>query len=153
MSVFAGGSFVATDYVGNDKGFVVGGELTHHLRLFDPSLELRYTRGNGSTVDESTFAAGLKAARRVGPVRPYVNLEFGSANITFKHPAVNPDGSLYAHDNSLIYVGGGGLDVPVSASFSLKLDAQYQVWKLGTVAGYMTPFAASVGVAYRLPFK
>ncbi len=153
VSVFAGGSFIKSAYQNNDKGFVIGGDLTHHFRLFDPSLELRYTRGTGAIVNESSFAAGLKAERRFGPVRPFVDFEFGSANITFNHPLVNPDGSLYAHDNSLIDVVGGGMDYPLTPAFSLKVDAQYQIWKLGTIAGYTTPVAASVGIIYRLPFK
>lgn len=153
LSVFAGGSFVNPDYQGNDKGFVIGGDVTHHFRLIDPSFEIRYTRGSGETVNESSFTAGLKAGRRIGPVKPYIDVEIGQGNITFVHPFVYSNGSVYAHDNSLIYAGGGGIDIPVSRSFSLKADAQYQAWHLGQAAGNMYPTNASIGIEYKLPFR
>ncbi len=157
VDIFAGASAVQTDYNSKDKGFVVGGDFTYHLRHFDASLDVRYNRATGNRVGEKDFAGGLKIARQFRRYHPYADLMIGYGIITFDYPTVNPDGSVYANDNSTIYDFGGGVDIDLTRRFALKVDAQYQYWNLGTRGNAnsvsFNPYIGSIGVVYHLPYR
>ena len=157
VDIFAGASAVQTDYNSKDKGFVVGGDFSYHLRHFDASLDLRYNAATGSRVGEKFFAGGGKIAKPLGRYHPYADLLIGYGVITFDTPTYYPDGSVYSRDNSTIYDFGGGVDIDLTRRFALKVDAQYQYWNLGTRGNVnsvsFNPYIGSIGVVYHLPYR
>jgi opacity protein-like surface antigen len=99
-------------------------------------------------VGESSVVFGPKVEKRLGRVSPYANFLLGYGMFTFTHPV-----SAYTHDNSVVYDFGGGVDVAVTRSLSLKGDLQYQSWQLGSEDNRMMPVAVSVGVTYHIRSK
>jgi opacity protein-like surface antigen len=154
LSAFGGGSHVTTDYSAGGSGFIVGGDVTRHLRWFDPSLEVRFNYGEGPAVTEKTFEGGVKVEKPIGPggrFHPYADFLLGYGVIDFKHPVVYSNGP-YASDNSIVYGVGGGLDFDVSPQFAIKGEYQYSHWSLGT-GNTLTPTAVSGGIVYRFHFR
>lgn len=153
LDAFAGFSRLSPDYgPQTNYGVLLGGDVSHALQHFTPSVEFRYTYGTGATVAESSYLAGPKIEKKFGRLNPYATALFGYGSITFQHPVLYPTG-YYRNDNSFVYDVGGGLDYDLSRHFSVKADGQYQLWRLGSETSHMTPVALSFGLTYRLPFK
>ena len=145
VDTFAAFGKASTDFGPAGNGFVVGGDITRHLRRFSPSLEVRYTRASNNAVTESTFGGGLKIEKPFRRLLPYATVLLGHGNISL------PPVGNYSHDDSTVFGGGGGVDYHITHSFLLKVDAQYQHWNLGTNAATLTPMMVSVGISHILP--
>ena len=153
LAAFGAVARVSPDYgASQNYGFMLGGDVSRHLRLFDPSIEVRYTHAGGSVVGESSITGGLKAEKVYRNFHPYADFMIGQGRISFTHPAPFATGP-FVHDTSLIFVLGGGVDYDLSSRFALKGDFQYQSWKLSTAKNRLTPSILSLGVVYRIPFK
>ncbi len=127
-------------------GGMFGVDFTHyfHVRV-EPSLEFRANFISSTFVGEHTYLFGLRAAVPFHGIRPYGDFLVGPGTIHF------PLNFSYIGDNSTVYSYGGGLDVPVFRTFSLKLDVQGQHWNTGEFT--YTPTLGTVGVVYTIPFR
>ena len=127
-------------------GGMFGVDFTRYFRFrVEPSLEVRANFISNTYASEHTFLFGVRAAVPFHGVRPYADFLVGPGTIHF------PLNFGYLGDNSTVYSYGGGLDVPVYRSFSLKLDVQGQHWNTGEFR--YTPTLGTVGVAYTIPFR
>lgn len=130
----------------NNFGYTAGIDYTRfiHSAILQPALEFRYTRANGTTVNERSYAGGLKLQTSVHGIRPYATFLVGHANIDFNYA-----NNGYNGDNSLIYVFGGGAEFNATPQWKLRLDLASQHWNTGTET--LTPLTMGVGIAYSLP--
>lgn len=130
----------------DNRGYTVGADYTRFIRsIVQPSIEIRMTAANGSTVGEKTYSGGLKLQTRIRGVRPYVTILAGKGFITFTQPINN-----YLGDNSLIYTLGGGAAFAAGRHMDLRLDFTHQNWNIGPQT--LTPITLGAGLAYRIPF-
>jgi hypothetical protein len=146
LAPFAQATLVRPDWGGNNNfGYAAGVDYTRYIRsIVQPSIEFRVTSANGSTVNERTYAGGLKLQTTVHRIHPYATFLVGYGAIDLNYP-----NGGYNHDNSVIYSLGGGSDFDVTSLLKVRLDATHQSWSLGTNAT-LTPVTFSVGVSYRL---
>jgi hypothetical protein len=145
FSVFGAFSELDTDYGAKDRGYLVGGDLTHSIRfhVITPSVELRYTGSSSPAITESSFSGGLKIEHAFHRFHPYADAMIGYGSITYV--------PYHQGDNSIIYGVGVGLDYNVMHQFAVKIDAHEQFWKLGQATSELTPQSVSVGILWRLP--
>lgn len=147
VAPFAQASLLSPDWgpTGN-LGYTAGVDVTRFIRssLFQPALEFRYTRANGTTVNERSYAGGIKLQTAIHGVHPYATLLVGHGNIDFNYA-----NNGYNGDNSLIYAFGGGADFNVTPQWKLRLDVLSQHWNLDPYT--LTPMTLGVGIAYTLP--
>jgi hypothetical protein len=130
----------------NNLGYTVGIDYTRFLRsIVQPSLELRMTSANGSTVGEKSYSGGLKLQTTIHRIRPYLTVLAGQGYITFNHPLNN-----YLNDNSFIFSVGGGALFSAGRHVDLRLDFTHQNWNIGPQT--LTPVTLGIGMAYRIPF-
>lgn len=130
----------------NNLGYTVGIDYTRFIRsIVQPSLEVRMTSANGTSVNERTYAGGLKLQTTVHNIHPYAALLVGYGDITFTYP-----GHVFSGDNSIIYTIGGGADFNVNSRWKLRVDVNQQHWNLDP--NTLTPLTVGLGVAYTLPF-
>lgn len=160
--VFGGFSDTSPDYGPTwNKGATVGVDYTRYLKWsYVPSLELRATFGNGSTVNEHTYMGGLRVHKRIfRRFAPYADALFGLGTITY--PERGSGGTIiHVDDSGFAYSLGGGVDIGLVHNFMLKADFQQQFWNLGenTVevpsgANFtLSPKVLTIGVSYRIPF-
>ena len=135
-----------------NAGLTVGLAITPYIPLrVQPSLDLRFSNASGPVNTERTFSGGLKVAVRFARYHPYGIFEEGAGGIYFKHPMVNPNGTLYAKDASRIYVAGGGAEIDIHALWQMRVEFTQQYWNLKPPA--LQPITASIGVTYRIPFR
>lgn len=132
----------------NNFGYTAGLDYTRFIRssFIQPSLEFRYTRANGQTVNERSYTGGFKLQTTVHNIYPYATILVGHGNIDFNYP-----NGGYQGDNALIYAFGGGAEFNVTQCWKLRLDFSSQHWNLGNYP--LTPFTLGVGIAYRLPIS
>lgn len=129
-------------------GYTVGVDYSRFIRsIVQPSLELRMTSADGTSVNERTYTGGLKLQATVHRVHPYATFLAGYGEIYYVHPVNN-----YVSDNSFVYSLGAGADLDVTSQLSVRLDFTHQAWNLGSQAQTLTPVTLGVGVVYRLPF-
>ena len=162
ISVFAGAQSLNPDYNGspNVTGVFGGVNFTRYFRsIIIPSLELRGTyTGKGDVAGEKTLLGGarfdlhLRSFRRL---RPYADFMVGAGEIDFAHPTQTGRGP-YAHDNSVVYDYGFGLDYELGRHLAVQGEYQQQRWNLS--GANQSPFTLApsiigVGVRYRVPFK
>ncbi len=147
VSVFAGLGVSDPAYGPNhNTGVSLGANYTRYLRFpVQPSVEVRANFSNGTYANERSYLFGLRALVPVGRFEPYADFLIGPGNIHF------PLNVGYTGDNSTVYNYGGGVDVPLSSRFALKLDVQAQHWNTGEFT--FTPVLGMVGVSYRIPFR
>jgi hypothetical protein len=145
---FATTTLVRPDWgPGSNLGYTAGIDYTRFIRsIVQPSIEFRVTGANGATVNERTYAGGLKLQTTIHRIHPYATVLVGYGTIAFNY---NNHG--YQGDNSVIYSYGGGADFDVTSLWKVRFDVTAQNWKLGNNAT-LTPATFSVGVAYSLPF-
>jgi hypothetical protein len=131
----------------NNLGYTVGLDYTRFIRsIVQPSLELRMTAANGSTVGEHSYTGGLKLhTPGLRAIHPYITVLGGKGFITFTHPI-----NGYISDDSFISSLGAGADVTVHSQWDLYLDFTHQWWNLDPQT--LTPVTLGVGIAYRIPF-
>jgi opacity protein-like surface antigen len=126
-------------------GYVIGLDYTRFIRsIVQPSLEVRYTRANGKTVNERMYAGGLKLATSIHGIEPYLTALVGHGNIDFVG-ATNG----YNGDASMAYSLGAGVDLPVTRHIKLRLDMTQQHWSFDPIT--LTPVSLSVGASYIIP--
>jgi hypothetical protein len=131
---------------GSNIGFTYGVDYTRYIRsIVQPSIELRMTRANGTTVNENTYSGGLKLQTSIHRIHPYATLLAGYGTIHFNYYNGN-----YTGDNATIYSLGGGADFDVMSRWKLRADFIQQNWNLGGPT--LTPSALSVGIAYSPSF-
>lgn len=130
----------------SNLGYTAGIDVTRFIRssLLQPAFEFRYTHANGSTVNERSYAAGIRLQTAVHGVHPYATLLVGHGNIDMNYPD-----NGYNSDNSIIYAYGGGADFNVISHWKLRLDLTSQHWNIGPQS--LTPMTLGVGIAYTLP--
>lgn len=130
----------------SNVGYTIGVDYTRFIRsIVQPSLEVRMTSANGSTVGERSYIGGLKLQTTIHGIHPYFTLLGGEGRITFTNPT-----NSYVGDNTFIYSLGGGAIIPIHSQLDLRLDFTHQQWNIDPQT--LTPVTLSVGVAYRLPF-
>jgi hypothetical protein len=130
-------------------GYTVGVDYTrfiHSHSIVQPSVEFRFTSANGHTVNEHSYAGGLKLQTTIRRIHPYATLLVGKGTITF-----NYDNGNYYGDSSFIYSIGGGADFNVAPQWKVRLDYTHQHWNLDP--NTLTPTTLGVGIAYTLPFR
>ena len=154
LSVFGGVTALDPKFgvTTREVGYLVGGDVTYHLRLFDVSFEARDTNATGFSADESTYGGGFKFERAFRRFRPYIDFLVASGNIKFDHPEIYGS-TTYTHDNSFVYDFGGGVDYDRIRNFAIKVDVQGTRWQLGTERPTFYPYNGSVGILYRIPFR
>ena len=147
VSVFAGLDVSDPAYGPNrDTGVSLGANYTRYLRFpVQPSVEVRANFSNGTYANERSYLFGVRALVPVGRFEPYVDFLLGPGTIHF------PRNVGYTGDNSTVYNYGGGIDVPLSSRFALKLDLQAQHWNTGEFR--FTPVLGTVGISYHIPFR
>ncbi len=147
VSVFAGLDVSDPAYGPNrNKGVSLGANYTRYLRFpVQPSVEVRVNFSNGSYANERSYLVGFRALVPVGRFEPYADFLIGPGSIHF------PLNVGYTGDNSTVFNYGGGVDVPLSSRFALKLDVQAQHWNTGELT--FTPVLGTVGISYRVPFR
>jgi hypothetical protein len=130
----------------NNLGYTVGIDYTRFIRsIVQPSLEIRMTSANGSTVNEHTYTGGLKLQTTIRRVHPYGTFLLGVGDIHFNHPI-----ATYMGDNSSIYALGGGTDLDLTSHLSVRVDFSHQNWNLSHQT--LSPLAVGTGFSYRIPF-
>jgi hypothetical protein len=157
---FGGYSGAYTDY-GNtrDQGAAFGVDVTRffHLPVY-PSLEVRANMLHGTVIDEDSYLGGLRAEYPLAHrLHPYADILVGFGTLHFKFTP-SPG---YTGDRSVVLSYGGGVDIDIIRNLQLKIDAQYQNWKLGpngtnvTQTGNfnLTPTVGIIGVEYHIPFR
>ena len=147
ISAFAGFTYANPDY-GPDyiSGGMLGVDFTRYFHIpVQPSLEFRANFISGSYVKQHTYLVGFRVAAPFRTIKPYADFLVGPGDIYF------PYNIGYPQDNSTVYNYGGGVDVGVTRSFALKLDAQGQHWNTGSFI--YTPVLGTVGVVYTIPFR
>lgn len=147
IGVFAGVQDADPAY-GPDRaaGGMFGVDFTRYFHLpVEPSLEFRANFISNTYVGEHTYLVGLRAAVPFHGIRPYADFLVGPGTIHF------PLNIGYTGDNSTVYSYGGGIDLPVYRTISLKLDVQGQHWNTGSFI--YTPTLGTIGVMYRIPFR
>jgi len=159
--IFGGFSYVKSAYLLPDNNFggTIGADFTKFIPQFGgritPSVQARGTFAPGPANGEKSLEGGLRLATTVRQrFHPYVDLMVGVGIITFNHPEVLNDGSLYRRDGGFLYVYGGGLTYDTKTNFSALVDYQQQYWNLDQqppVRFY--PGALTFGVLYHIPFK
>ena len=157
ISGFGGFSYENPDFgpqtANHNTGGTVGLDLTRYLfSNVASSLEARGTYAAGPYVSEHTFAVGLNFATQYRRrFHPYVDFLAGFGVIKF----LTAGPGLHS-DRSTIYSFGGGVDIDIVHRVSLKADIQGSHWDLGHVQlmnQTFAPMIATVGVAYRIPFR
>lgn len=132
-------------------GYAAGVDITPFMfRRFQPALELRFTGDSGPIAHEYTYSGGLKVATIFRGIRPYATLLKGLDAIYFTHPIATPRGP-YARDGSPMFSVGGGAEFDVGRSWQVRVDYSKQHWALASPD--IRPYAVSMGVAYRVPFR
>ena len=153
LDVYAGAQLTQTDYNSYDKGFLVGGDFVHHLRLFDVGLDLRYNHApDGAAVGEKTFLGGIKLSKGFGRYNPYGEFMYGYGVVVFDTPHLARNGNLIDYDDSNVKDLGGGVDIRLTRLFGVKADYHYQFWNLG-VNEPLSPSIASVGIIFNIPYR
>jgi opacity protein-like surface antigen len=139
------------DHINN--GFTFGADYTHYFHwVLTPSIELRTKFLPGGTVGENTFGGGFRLEHRWGKFVPYAGFFMSYGRLTFTHPDLTGPGRPYAHDSSIVYSAGPGLDYDVTPQWTIRADYQFERWKIGIGNGFV-PQAFGVGVLYRIPFR
>ncbi len=135
-------------------GFTAGADITRPFFNIDVSFEIRYTDASGTYADEDTYGGGFKFSKQFRSYHPYVNFLIEEGQIHFDHPElIGGPTSTYTHDDSTVYDAGAGVDYDLRRNFALKLDAQFSTWKIGSEKSRFTPYNASVGIVYYIPFR
>jgi opacity protein-like surface antigen len=149
IAPFAQFTLVGPDWgQSNNFGYTAGIDYTHFIRssIVQPSLEFRYTSANGLTVNERSYAGGLRLQTTVHGIHPYATFLVGHGNIDFNYLLANNN---YHGDNSFIYCLGGGAEFNVTPVWKLRLDLSSQQWNTGSET--LSPLTIGVGMAYSLP--
>ena len=155
ISVFGAYSLVSTDRESNKiSGVTFGTDLSIFAPAgFVTSLEARIQIAPGSLgyVGENTYGGGIRIDRPIKRFVPYIDFLVSSGHLTFTNPT-----TMYKHDNSVVYAGGGGLEYNLNSRWAARVDYLFEHWDIGTTSnlqsGAFSPQIGTVGIVYRIPF-
>lgn len=148
IAPFAQATLIGPDYgQTHNLGYTVGLDYTRFIRssIVQPSIEFRYTSAKGITVNERSYAGGVKLQTTIHGIQPYATLLVGHGNIDLAVPQ-----GTYAGDNAIIFAFGGGADFPVTHLLRVRAEIMSQHWNLEQAT--LTPTTYGLGVVYVLPF-
>ncbi len=148
IAPFAQVTLISPDYgQSRNLGYTVGLDYTRFIRssIVQPSIEFRYTSANGITVNERSYAGGVKVQTTIHGIQPYATFLVGHGNIDLAVPE-----GTYAGDNAIVLAYGGGVQFPVTQLLRVKGEVMAQHWNLEQAT--LTPTTYSLGVVYVVPF-
>lgn len=145
IAPFAQATLISPDWgQTNNLGYTVGIDYTHFIHFaVQPSLEFRYNSATGITVNERSYAGGVKLSTTIHGIHPYATILVGHGNLDLNYANGN-----YRGDNALIYSLGGGAEFNVTRQFLARFDFTDQYWDVDSYS--LTPLTFGVGIAYRL---
>lgn len=158
LSAFGLYSKLTPDYgPQKNNGITFGIDYTRYTRWWvNPSIEFRAKIAHGTTVDEKSWGGGIRVEKPINHWHPYADflLSAGTINYHLQTPAILPNGKPYIDDATITKSFGGGLDYDLTPRFALRGDMQFEKWHLDKYTPiYLTPYAWSAGVVYRIPFR
>ena len=159
IDIFGGFVDTAPDYSDQrDTGGAIGVDYTRYFHLpVHIAVEARANSVSGSVVNERTVLGGIKLGRDYRRFTPYADFLIGIGTIKYAVPPIPG----YTSDRGRTYSYGGGVDIPVYKTFSVKADFQLQSWNLGVNSitrpqggDYtLSPTMLTLGINYRIPFR
>ncbi len=159
LSVFAGANGTFTGLSGGkNAGLTAGGDLSFRPYFsLEPSLEVRgtYPVHDGTLDAQKNVLAGLRIAKRFGPLHPYGDILFGRGEIDYQNGGyADPSGLLrYYRTVSNVLAPGVGADLDLSPRFSLKADASFPRYATPvTTSGHLVGTSLTGGLVYRFNF-
>lgn len=159
LSAFGGATATRTGLgSGNNVGITAGADLAiPHFRSFIPSVEVRGTWPfyDGSTDSLKDLLGGVKIARIYGRLQPYGDALYGRAQIDYSNGGYPDPTNTYRYlkSPSNLLSLGGGVDIDLTRSFAIKVDAQWQRYNSPVAAsGALNAVPLTVGVVYRFHF-
>jgi hypothetical protein len=156
ISVFGAYSLVFTDRESSKvSGVTFGTDYSIYAPGgFVPTFEVRIQIAPGSLgyVGQNTYGGGIRIDRPIKRFVPYIDFLVSSGHLTFTNPT-----TMYKHDNSVVYAGGGGLEYNLSSRWAARADYLFEHWDIGTtsngLSGAFSPQIITFGVVYRIPFR
>jgi hypothetical protein len=148
IAPFAQATLISPDYgQSHNLGYTVGLDYTKFIRssIVQPSIEFRYTSAKGITVNERSYAGGIKLQTTIHGIQPYATFLVGHGNIDLAVPQ-----GTYAGDNAIVLAYGGGADFPVTQLFRVRAEIMGQHWNLEQAT--LTPTTYGLGLVYVVPF-
>jgi opacity protein-like surface antigen len=132
----------------HNLGFTAGVDYTRFIpAIVQPSLDFRFTKANGRTVNESTYLGGLKLHTTVHGLHPYAVVLAGKGIIDFNYFY---KGGIKS-ESSTVYAFGGGADFRVHRSWKVQAEYTLQHWNVD--AGALSPSTLGFGIGYAVPFR
>jgi hypothetical protein len=125
---------------------------------FFPAIEGRgtYPLDNGQVDSQKNALVGIRASRFYGRYHPYGDFLVGRGKIIYQNGGYpnTTNTLLYIDSISDVFSYGGGLDLTLSDSFSLKVDGQIQHYAVPVNAsGHIYAKPVSVGIVYHFNFN
>lgn len=160
VSVFAGVSGV---YTGLDGGrnldVTAGGDFSFlelHGVLLGVEVRGSYPIDRGKVVAEENLLGGVRFSGRVWRLRPYGDVLFGRGELNYGstgYPA--PGGTLYYTLSDGTVLGfGGGADLPLSPTWSLRGDVQLDRYQAPvTTSGNVNATSITAALVYHFHFR
>lgn len=159
LSAFGGAAATRTGLgSGKNLGIIAGADLSiPHFRSFVPFVEVRGTWPfyDGSTESLKDLLGGVKVARIYSRLQPYGDALYGRAEIDYSNGGYpDPTGTYrYLKSPSNLLSLGGGVDIDLTSSFAIKVDAQWQRYDSPVAAsGVLYAVPATLGVVYHFHF-
>jgi opacity protein-like surface antigen len=159
LSAFAGGTGVYTNIEGGrNLSITAGADLSiSSFRGYHPSIEIRgtYPVHNGAVDAQKSALAGIRIDRQFGNFRPYVDFLIGRGEIDYQNGGFISGPITYISSTTNVFSPGGGVDYDFTDHLSLKVDLQYQFWKVPgepapiVPSGNIHPTVGTLGVVYR----
>lgn len=157
LNAFVGATGTYTGLGSGTNLGVTGGVdvAVHHWSSLTPYLEIRgtYPFYLGDTVSIRNILGGLRFTRTYGRYLPYFDALYGRAQLHYASPGYpNPAFTyLYQKSPSNVLSLGGGAEIPLTYTWALKADAQWQFYSTPvTSSGHLSSVPVTVGVVYRL---
>jgi hypothetical protein len=146
---------------GKNVGITAGVDLRiGHYGNFLPSIEVRgtYPFHKGAIDSVKNVVGGLRVEHPLldGRLHPYADILFGRGEIDYQGSGyyVPSSALIYYYTVSNIFSPGLGMDIDVTHSVSLKLDAQFQHYDTPvSSSGSIYAKAATIGAVYHFDFN
>lgn len=159
LSAFSAGNLTYTGLEGEkNSGITAGVDLSFHRRFgLYPSFEVRgtYPLAMESVGSVKNLLGGILLVKHFGNIHPYADILVGRGEITYGNGGYpNPEGTYqYLQSASTVISPGIGADYPLTRSWALKGDFQFQRYSTPvTASGTLFTKPISIGVVYTLNF-
>jgi hypothetical protein len=156
LSAFIGATGTYTGLgSGTNVGATGGVDIGLHLsNSLIPSLEVRgtYPFYLGDTVSIRYLLGGVRFTRGYSKYVPYFDALYGRAELRYGNGGYpNPSYTyLYQKSPSNVLSLGGGAELPLTYTWALKADAQWQLYSSPvTSSGHLNTVPVTVGIVYR----